>query len=155
MRHRSFTLVLSGGGGRGLAHVGVLKALEHFGYRPSAIVGVSMGAIVGASCALNAAWYSALVNMDTQLFPQPPRASSNDLRTRIRVALASERALVEMFLDKQLRIFSATWLAVRLQIGQLPEDVTWKHVSGIGFTIIVGSLFRLLPECSFCIVLGL
>jgi len=40
-------LVLSGGGARGLAHVGVLKALEHAHVRISAIAGTSMGAIVG------------------------------------------------------------------------------------------------------------
>ena len=42
-----FTLVLGGGGARGLAHVGVLKALERNGLVPSFIVGTSMGAIVG------------------------------------------------------------------------------------------------------------
>ncbi len=40
-------LVLSGGGARGLAHVGVLKALERAHVRLDAIAGTSMGAIVG------------------------------------------------------------------------------------------------------------
>ncbi|RPI07118.1 MAG: hypothetical protein EHM64_00395 [Ignavibacteriae bacterium] len=43
-----FTLVLGGGGARGLAHIGVLKALEKNGFFPSLIVGTSMGALVGA-----------------------------------------------------------------------------------------------------------
>jgi NTE family protein len=42
-----FALVLGGGGARGLAHIGVLKALERKGYFPNLIVGTSMGAIVG------------------------------------------------------------------------------------------------------------
>lgn len=41
-------LVLSGGGARGIAHVGVLKALEEQGVRPDCIAGTSMGALVGA-----------------------------------------------------------------------------------------------------------
>lgn len=41
-------LVLSGGGARGVAHLGVLKALEEFGIRPSHISGTSAGSIVGA-----------------------------------------------------------------------------------------------------------
>lgn len=41
-------LVLSGGGAKGLAHVGVLRALERAGVRPDLIVGSSMGAMVGA-----------------------------------------------------------------------------------------------------------
>ena len=40
-------LVLSGGGARGLGHIGVLKALEEGGYQPDLIVGTSMGAIIG------------------------------------------------------------------------------------------------------------
>lgn len=41
-------LVLSGGGSKGLAHVGVIKALERAGIRPDLIVGTSMGSVVGA-----------------------------------------------------------------------------------------------------------
>lgn len=40
-------LVLSGGAARGLAHVGVLKALEEQGIRVDAIAGTSMGAVIG------------------------------------------------------------------------------------------------------------
>ena len=40
-------LVLSGGGARGLAHVGVLRALEEEGIAPDLVVGCSMGAVVG------------------------------------------------------------------------------------------------------------
>ncbi len=40
-------LVLSGGGARGLAHVGVLKALEELRIPVDAIAGTSMGAVVG------------------------------------------------------------------------------------------------------------
>src|SRR5690606_26005539 len=41
-------LVLSGGGAKGLAHIGVLKVLEEAGVRVDYIGGTSMGAIVGA-----------------------------------------------------------------------------------------------------------
>jgi NTE family protein len=40
-------LILSGGGARGFAHLGVLQALEELGIRPGVISGVSAGAIVG------------------------------------------------------------------------------------------------------------
>ncbi len=40
-------LVLSGGGARGTAHVGVLKALEELQIAPDLIIGTSMGSIVG------------------------------------------------------------------------------------------------------------
>ena len=44
----SWALVLSGGGAKGLAHIGVLKGLEKAGFpKPAMVVGTSMGAIVG------------------------------------------------------------------------------------------------------------
>ena len=45
---RKIGLVLGGGGARGVAHLGVVKALSELGYEPDAIAGCSMGAIVGA-----------------------------------------------------------------------------------------------------------
>lgn len=41
-------LVLSGGGAKGVAHIGLLRALDSLGVTPDLIVGSSMGAIVGA-----------------------------------------------------------------------------------------------------------
>jgi len=41
-------LVLSGGGAKGLAHIGVLKVLDSLGIRVDYVAGTSMGAIVGS-----------------------------------------------------------------------------------------------------------
>ncbi|MCB0475135.1 MAG: patatin-like phospholipase family protein, partial [Flavobacteriaceae bacterium] len=41
-------VVLSGGGAKGLAHIGVLKVLDEAGVRVDYIGGTSMGAIIGA-----------------------------------------------------------------------------------------------------------
>ncbi|MFC1536714.1 patatin-like phospholipase family protein [Pseudomonadota bacterium] len=43
-----FILALGGGGGRGLAHLGVLEVLEEHNLRPAAIVGTSIGALFGS-----------------------------------------------------------------------------------------------------------
>ena len=48
---KPFTLVLGGGGMKGLAHIGVLRALAERGLTPSAILGTSMGAMIGAAWA--------------------------------------------------------------------------------------------------------
>ncbi len=47
MKHQ-FGMVLSGGGVRGAAHIGLLQALKEEGVRPTVISGVSAGAIVGS-----------------------------------------------------------------------------------------------------------
>jgi NTE family protein len=49
-------LILSGGGAKGFAHIGVLKALEETGVSVDYIGGTSMGSIVGA---LYASGYTA------------------------------------------------------------------------------------------------
>jgi len=41
-------LVLSGGGARGIAHAGVIKALEEFGLKFSVLAGTSAGSIIGS-----------------------------------------------------------------------------------------------------------
>ncbi|MDG1434981.1 MAG: patatin-like phospholipase family protein [Saprospiraceae bacterium] len=45
-------LVLSGGGAKGLAHIGVLKVLEEEGIEPQFITGTSMGSIIGGLYAI-------------------------------------------------------------------------------------------------------
>ena len=49
-------LVLSGGGAKGLAHIGILKEMENAGIRPDYITGTSMGSIIGGLYAIG---YSA------------------------------------------------------------------------------------------------
>lgn len=64
-------LVLGGGGAKGFAHVGVIKALEENGITPTLIVGTSVGSLVGS---LYASGYTAaqleqlaLTTPDTEL----------------------------------------------------------------------------------------
>ncbi|QCE40462.1 patatin-like phospholipase family protein [Psychroserpens sp. NJDZ02] len=53
-------LVLSGGGARGAAHIGAIKALEEFGVTPTHIAGTSAGAIIGALYAAGISWSEML-----------------------------------------------------------------------------------------------
>lgn len=46
------SLVLSGGGARGIAHIGVIEELERQGFDITAVAGTSMGAVVGGVYAL-------------------------------------------------------------------------------------------------------
>ncbi|WP_111671392.1 patatin-like phospholipase family protein [Algoriphagus litoralis] len=45
-------LVLSGGGAKGIAHVGVIRAMEKAGIRPDYVAGTSMGSVVGGLYAM-------------------------------------------------------------------------------------------------------
>ena len=44
----SVALVLGGGGAKGFAHVGVIKALEANGIKPTLVVGTSVGSLIGS-----------------------------------------------------------------------------------------------------------
>lgn len=48
MKNKKIGIALGGGGSRGFAHIGVLKALEEKGINPDVISGTSAGAIVGS-----------------------------------------------------------------------------------------------------------
>lgn len=73
-------LVLSGGGAKGLAHIGALKVIDSLGIRVDYVAGTSMGAIIGS---LYSSGYSGKqidsifkrVNFDAILTDYTPRAS--------------------------------------------------------------------------------
>lgn len=51
MDKQKIALVLSTGGARGIAHIGVIEELERQGYEITSVAGCSMGALVGAAYA--------------------------------------------------------------------------------------------------------
>ncbi|MCX7834934.1 MAG: patatin-like phospholipase family protein [bacterium] len=83
---QSFILVLSGGGARGFAHIGILRALEKQEIIPDLIVGSSMGAVVGALFASGYNTYEIETLMKkvdwTELFTDKPSRKSMFLSKR-------------------------------------------------------------------------
>ena len=59
-------LVLSGGGAKGIAHVGFLRVMEEAGIHPDYIAGTSMGSIVGALYAIG----FSVDSIETMLYQQ-------------------------------------------------------------------------------------
>ena len=57
---RKIGLSLSGGSVRGIAHIGVIKALTEVGIRPAVVVGTSVGSLVGAAVAAGMGWQEIL-----------------------------------------------------------------------------------------------
>jgi len=49
---RAIGLALGGGGARGFAHIGVIRALREAGVPVDVVAGTSMGSVIGAECAL-------------------------------------------------------------------------------------------------------
>jgi NTE family protein len=66
-RFRRVGLALSGGAVRGLAHIGVLKALTEANIKPEFLAGTSVGSIVGAAVASGMTWKD-IANMARSIF---------------------------------------------------------------------------------------
>ncbi len=84
--HPRVAVVLSGGGAKGMAHIGVLKVLERAGIPIDIITGTSMGGIVGGlySCGWNATLLDSVVRKQDWQFLLTDRSLyyDQDLQTR-------------------------------------------------------------------------
>jgi NTE family protein len=101
---RPVALVLSGGGARGLAQIGVLKALDEAGIRPDLIVATSMGAIIGS---LYAAGYSPdTIAQFARSFEWEGVFYNNSKRSQLFVSRKDESSdfLLELRLDRSFNI---------------------------------------------------
>lgn len=78
---KKVALVLSGGGAKGIAHVGAIKVLEEAGIPVDYVVGTSMGAIVGGLYAIgyNAESLDSIVRRQDWNFLLGDRVNRNDL----------------------------------------------------------------------------
>ncbi|MBW4963846.1 patatin-like phospholipase family protein [Sulfitobacter sp. CW3] len=106
---RRLGVVLSGGGARGFAHVGALRALNHIGIYPDFIVGVSMGAAVGATYALNDDWYDTLINMDISGFPPLPDFSTPGMMNYVKNLRVAQKAITGMYFGWGVGQPTADW----------------------------------------------
>lgn len=135
-------LVLSGGGAKGLAHIGVLKMIEEAGIRIDYIGGTSMGAIIGA---LYASGYSAKqldsifmqTNFGTLIQDDIPRGS----KTFYEKQESEKYALVLPF--ENFKIGLPSGLSKGQNIYNLISKLT-SHVSNV-------SDFDKLPIPFFCV----
>lgn len=125
-RKPKIALALSGGGARGLAQIGVLKTLEKEGIFPDAVVGTSMGAVVGG---LYCVGYSA-TELDSLLtFLDWAQILSTSERTRSDQFLdqrdADDRSLLTLRFNKfSFVVPEAIWLGYRLS--GLLNELVWN-----------------------------
>lgn len=126
-------LVLSGGGARGAAHIGVLRVLEELHVPVDVIVGTSMGAIVGASYASG----NTLDDMETALPRLTTRTLFTDNPVRDEMSMLSKREDLVPFIGPQ---FGLGTDGLRLPRGA---------VSGIALEAELRALVRLKGERDF------
>ncbi len=114
-------LALSGGGARGLAHIGVLMALEEEGIPVDAISGVSMGAVIGGLYAAGVPVDSLVEIAHLRAFVQSPKPYEN--RTAYQKAMERPRAFT---------LFLSGW-EYRLPIAVIDDlNINWLFIRSAG-----------------------
>lgn len=109
-------LVLSGGGAKGMAHIGVIRALEENGIPIDYIAGTSMGAVIGSLYAMGYSpdemedlirsddfknWYMGTKDMDYQFFfkQRPPTPDIISAQIAIRDSMTVIRPMSNSVVD--------------------------------------------------------
>ncbi len=137
-------VALGGGGGRGLAHVGVLKCLEDHNISPSYIAGTSIGALVGGIYASG----TSVKKIEKVIVDTDWRRVLSMLDPRFKKGLV-EGKKVRKFIEKHIvadkiedcRIpFLAT--ATDLETGDVVEISNGKLVNAIMASISIPLFFR-------------
>jgi NTE family protein len=118
-------LVLSGGGAKGIAHIGVLKVLEEAGIVPDYISGTSMGSIIGGLYAIG---YSAedLSNLNHSVNWSVLLSDNTPLRN---VALDEKHDYKRYFIDlpiRQKKVMLPTGLLEGQNLSLKLSGLTWR-----------------------------
>jgi NTE family protein len=70
LKSKRVGLALSGGAVRGLAHIGVIKALHEVGIKPAVVAGTSVGSIIGAALAAGMDWREIAIMARSIFWPR-------------------------------------------------------------------------------------
>lgn len=129
----SIGLTLSGGGAKGLAHIGILKAIDSAGLKIDYVTGTSMGGIIGA---LYASGYSAdsIEQMGREMDWEMLLSNASSLRLfGMQEKEDYSKYAVELpWVDKTLRIPN----------GVLESEELWLKFSEFFFRFIKLKIFR-------------
>lgn len=152
MQKKSVGLALGGGGARGCAHIGVIKALEEAGIEISYIAGTSIGALVGGVYASGKlqSLEDFVLGMDVKkvLFNLDPAISNQGILKGEKVKkLLTERFAAELIENTQIPFTAVaveleTGKEVHLQSGNLVEAIRASiSIPGIFVPVKVGDVY--------------
>ncbi|MCE5289384.1 MAG: patatin-like phospholipase family protein [Nocardiaceae bacterium] len=130
-------VVLSGGGARGFAHIGALRALRDAGIEVDAVGGTSMGALVGAQWACEFD-FDEMVNQQRIIWTDHAPMRGFTVPT---VALLSSRraarALSEVFGDREIQDLARSYFCVSVS---LTRSCLVVHRSGSVHRYVLASM---------------
>ena len=124
---RSLSLVLSGGGARGFAHIGVIKALREAGMKVDAVGGTSIGAIIGAGLACDWSTEEMIVNFRRCFVETNPLSQWTLPVVSIKSGAKVSRLLRETFGEREIEDLVLPYFCVS---ADLTEGRAAVHRSG-------------------------
>jgi predicted acylesterase/phospholipase RssA/CRP-like cAMP-binding protein len=124
---RAVALALGGGGARGFAHIGVIRALREMHVPIDLVVGTSMGAIVGAQCALEWTTAEMLRRNHAAFIARNPLADYTLPLVAAHSGRGAARMLRELFGDVQIEDL---WTAYADISSNLTRGTVAAHSSG-------------------------
>ncbi len=139
-------LVLSGGGAKGLAHIGVLKVLEKEGIYVDYVGGTSMGGLVGG---LYAAGYSPY-ELDSITRSMPWNKLLSDISERTDLPLDEKKELDEFILNLPVKGF-VPGLPKGLKKGQL----VLNYINKLTWSVVDIKEFDKMPIPFYCVTTDL
>lgn len=135
-------VTLSGGGAKGMAHIGILKAIDSAGLKVAFVTGTSMGSIIGA---LYACGYSAdtIEKMARRMDWDQLLSNNSDLRSFI----MQEKE------DYSSYAIELPWMnhAFRIPSGVLESEELWLKFSEFFFPVYNIKVFTKFPRAFKCI----
>ncbi|XP_069622917.1 patatin-like phospholipase domain-containing protein 6 [Ranitomeya imitator] len=133
----AIALVLGGGGARGFAHVGIIKALEEAGIPVDMVGGTSMGALVGGVYAeeLDGSRTKDRTSMWAQMMSSLPRTAL-DLTYPITSLLSGSRfntTLIHLFGQRQIQDLWLPYFCITTDISSSSmrvhrEGILWRYI---------------------------
>ena len=139
MNRLTLGLALSGGGARGMAHVGILKVLEEAGIRIDYIAGASMGGVIAAAYACGIPM-EVIEEKALQLSRPRELIRLLDISPERRGLIEGERMrnfLAEMFLE---RYFESTRIPLAISCVDLVEAREVVFTSGLILPAVMGTI---------------
>ncbi len=130
---RKIGLALGAGGARGLAHIGVIRALQEKGFEIVGVSGSSMGAIVGAMFAFDPSWESVYKRLRKYFDRNRDKLSSFDI-------FRGEEGSSEEAIPRALRAIRASIYRLRMYRRFIGDN----HI--LGDEILREFIYAVLPD---------
>jgi len=125
---RGLGLALGGGGARGFAHIGVIRALSERGIPIDSVGGTSAGACLGAMCAMRLDWQEMLERCHEGFVERPPEGDYTFPFVSLSAGGHFHRSLRALFGDLEIEDL---WLPFFCVTTNLTRPVPVAHRSGL------------------------